>query len=217
MDQLEAALHRCANDLNILLDRDLSYACAQGDNIVVVATVYLVPESREACDWLRGALSTALHDTFVGYTNRNIVVHAAQPCPRFDACTCTEWNAKQAQGIMDYATMCARVYLKSGLQRIIQSYPWKNKKWMQSMLPVVHLQGVESMGCGIEARDTFDKVLPRVEMDEVTRNTVDADIVRFLGTPPRSLLERYEAVFEMVRTRAATSPHTLRVYESLFS
>lgn len=217
--ELRVRLFRCASDIGISLDEELtSISFDTRNKLVVVATILLIPDSDEARRDMRAALHATILDEFQpSFPDVSVAVHAACACMPSVRVSNVEFLKQQSDAVDEYATLCAQLLLSSGLKRIVASYPWRKKQWMRTMLPVLVMRGVMLMSRGVSdaAAQTFDMVLPDFDAS-VPWIGVGKDVAKYLGRLPSSRLEILETIYDMVRTRNVPSPDVLQAYDMAF-
>ena len=113
------------------------------------------------------------------------------------------WIDSQAQGIDDWHAGATAAVLAGAYEYAARAYPWR-----ASLCPVPTWDA----GPGPLA-DALEPALPAPVGDV---GAVNADVTAYLGHPPTSRLECYEAVFTLVSARRKHSTATAALFDALF-
>lgn len=124
------------------------------------------------------------------------------------------WLRQQAAGCCSLIFDCTWTLLVTSVQRVVDSYPWKERGAMnERVAPLCHCL-IARHGTEIDYNDALDSILPTPynSFSFEDWEFVERDVVTHTGRSYGTLLELYESVYEIVTlAKASQAPPSVQV------
>lgn len=220
---LTAQLHDVANDISIPLDGAFSAVWkTEKGTYCITATACEIPPTEEERSLRVGALHAAILDTFGSVLPFPMIyVHVPAvlgPYPfawangsafNDNACTVSTWTIEQNANIRDLYAHMTLIHVHNVYDRLIDSYPWRDVDVLRLRVAAAketarqrivnnprNLDPAEVLGDVDAILPPMSSLITPYDCDFVTR-----EVARCLKRPPGSLVETYEVVYLICRTR----------------
>ena len=218
-----SALRIIASDLNVELDELLcSVKHQQNQTLQIVVTLKTIPKSEDERSIFQSAFMCQIVDSFP-----DAVVQVHVPPPDWfvepplsfpsQSLDVESWIQDQATATNDMIQKLIVMTAVSCCRKVIHSYPWADKDQMEAKIPVL-VREIKTSGFATNAVVNVDRILIPLQTDisDTDFLLLMQDVILHKRRCSRTLLELYEAVYEMVVQNRQRNPVTDAVFQTVF-
>ena len=213
-----------AYDLNVALEPKLCSVMYHNDRLQIVVTTNTVPQNEDERSLMQSAFMCQIVDSFpdavfqVHVPSPSQFVPPPDPVP-FKSIDAGAWIQDQVLGVKHWAQLATLTAAGAAFRKVIDSYPWREKALMQALVPILFSEiktKVMAGECDFCLEHVDRLLIPlKTYMSETDGMILMKEIIVCKKCVPRSLLDVYEAVYDMVMD-GSQSPIANTVFEKAF-
>lgn len=225
-------VNRTAEQLNVQLEPFLCKCTIMDDGTPqMIVTLRHRTEDEEEVSLLRSAFMCEILEHA---PNAMVQVHVpspaapyfpprprdAHPVPRQNQ-NVNQWIQEQALGIHTWARDAAILFCTASFTRLVESYPWRDKKAMAASIDTFVREVLDNIKTGLHSPIMMGdpcRILVPLEsiLGELERSIVVNDVIIHQGKIPSNVLDTYEGIYDLVMSGRSHNPLTAYVFHQIF-
>ena len=214
-----------ASDLDVALEPKLCSVMHHNNKLQIVVTLNTVPRNEDEKTLMQSAFMCQIVNSFpdavfqVHVPSPSQFVPPPVPVPS-KSINVGAWIQGQVLGVQDWLQKATLTAADAAFRKVIDSYPWREKSLMQATVPILLSEiktKVISGNSDFNSLGNVDRVLIPLKnfVTEADGKILMQEIIVYKKCIPTSLLEVYEAVYDMV-VNGSQKPMATFVFQNVF-